>query len=207
MTKSKTALAYALVAVIAVLTGLLVASYMRQAKQPEHALVFSVPRTLPDFSLIDHGGEQFGPEQLAGSWHLLFFGFTHCPDICPTTLHTLATATQRLEDLPERLQPGVIMVSVDPMRDTADALAAYVPYFNPDFVGVTGDMNQIQTLTRDMGVAYAYTPVAGSDDYGVEHTASIFMLNPDGNLVAVFGTPHSAAGIETDYRIIVGNLQ
>ena len=207
MTKSKTALTYSLVAAIAVLTGLFVASYTRQVKQPEHALVYSVPRALPDFSLIDHGGEQFGPEQLAGSWHLLFFGFTHCPDICPTTLHTLATATQRLEDLPERLQPGVIMVSVDPMRDTADALAAYVPYFNPDFVGVTGEMNQIQTLTRDMGVAYAYTPVDGSDGYGVEHTASVFMLNPDGNLVAVFGTPHSAAGIENDYRIIVGNLQ
>jgi protein SCO1/2 len=207
MTNSKTTLAYVLVAAIAVLTGLFVATYMRTVQQPEQALVFSSPRALAEFSLVDHRGGKFGTEQLVGSWNLLFFGFTHCPDICPTTLQTLATTTRKLADMPKQLQPGVVMVSIDPTRDTVDALAAYVPYFDPDFVGVTGDMNQIQILTRDMGVAYAYTPGDGSDDYGVEHTASIFLLDPDGNLVAVFGTPHSADRIETDYRIIVGNLQ
>ncbi len=206
-TSAKTTLVYALVAAIAVLAGLFVAAYTSQVRQPEHALVFSAPRTLPDFSLIDHGGGQFGPQQLAGSWKLLFFGFTRCPDVCPTTLQTLAAASRKLDDLPEPLRPSVIMVTVDPLRDTVEALAAYVPYFDPDFVGVTGDMNQIQTLTQAMGVAYAYTPGTGSDDYGVEHTASIFMLNPDGDVVAVFGTPHSVEGIESDYRIIVGNLQ
>ena len=207
MTPSKTTFVYALVASIAVLTGLFVAAYTRQVQQPEHALVFSTPRVLPDFFLIDHSGEQFGPQQLVGSWTLLFFGFTRCPDVCPTTLQTLAAATRKLDDLPEHLRPSVVLVTVDPLRDTVEALAAYVPYFNPDFVGVTGDMNHIQTLTRELGVAYAYTPGTGSDDYGVEHTASIFMFNPDGNLVAVFCTPHSVDGIETDYRIIVRNLQ
>jgi protein SCO1/2 len=206
-TSARTTLLYALVAAIAVLAGLFVAAYTNQVQQPEHALVFSAPRTLADFSLVDHRGGQFGRQQLTGSWNLLFFGFTRCPDVCPTTLQTLAAASRKLDDLPRHLRPSVIMVTVDPMRDTVEALAAYVPYFDPDFVGVTGDMIQIQTLTREMGVAYAYTPGIGSDDYGVEHTASIFMFNPDGNLVAIFSTPHSVDGIETDYRIIVGNLQ
>jgi len=205
MSRSKNILLYTLVAAIAAAIGFLVASQIGQPREPEQALVYSAPRVLPDFSLVDHNGRPFGPGELHGSWTFMFFGFTHCPDICPTTLQSLAAATNKMMDLPEAQRPSVVMVSIDPVRDTVDALAAYVPYFNPEFVGVTGDMNEIQSLTQAIGVAYAYTPGPDSGGYAVEHTASIFLLDPDGKLVAVFGTPHTVDVLVKDYRIITGN--
>ncbi|MGI9263545.1 MAG: SCO family protein [Gammaproteobacteria bacterium] len=207
MSTSKNILVYALVAALAAVAGLLVATQIGQPRKPEQALVYETARALPEFSLLDHRGQPFGPESLDGSWTLMFFGFTHCPDICPTTLQSMTTAAKKLADLPEASRPSVVMVSIDPVRDTVTALAEYVPYFNPDFVGVTGDMNEIQSLTRAIGVAYAYTPGPDSEGYTVEHTASIFLLNPDGELVAVFGTPHTVEGLVRDYRIIVGNQE
>jgi len=134
----------------------------------------------------------------------MFFGFTHCPDVCPTTLFTLARSIDLLRDLPAADIPQVILVSVDPGRDTPETLASYVPYFHPDFLGITGDMAAILALTQAMGVAFAYTPIEGPDGgYAVDHTASIFLVNPAGQLTAIFGTPHSAEDIAHDYRLIM----
>ncbi|MGB5621931.1 MAG: SCO family protein [Gammaproteobacteria bacterium] len=198
---------FALVAVLAAAAGMTLARSLQgtpaSTAADVRALVLEAPRTLPDFLLTDHQQQPFGPARFEGRWTLLFFGFTHCPDVCPTTLNTLAGLAQSLQDLPLASQPTITMISVDPMRDTAEKLSAYVPFFNPDFVGVTGEMGEVLTLTRGLGVAFAYTPGANGEAYTVEHTASVFLIDPAGRLAAIFSTPHGVAELDREYRQIV----
>jgi len=195
-----------IVAILAAGLGAAVAHYSRMPEDPERALLLNSPRALPAFELVDHHENPFGAARLNGRWTFVFFGFTHCPDVCPTTLFTLNEVVRQLEDLPEDKRPAVLMVSVDPNRDTPEKLASYVPYFNPDFLGLTGDMPQILSLTKAMGVAFTYTPREdGAEGYAVDHTASLFLLDPNGRLAAIFGTPHAAGEIAGDYRIILEN--
>ncbi len=195
---------FAVVAVLAAGLGILVGRCSMTAQPPEQALLLESPRALPAFSLVDHHGKLFDPERLNGHWTFMFFGFTHCPDVCPATLFTLGQVKGQLGDLPQQQRPAVIMVSVDPNRDTPEKLANYVPYFDPGFVGVTGEMPQIMSLTQAMGVAFTYTPIANdTNGYAVDHTASIFLVDPAGRLAAIFGTPHEADRIARDYRRIM----
>lgn len=195
---------YAVVAVVAAGLGYLLANRASTPAAAAQALVLEQPRPLPDFSLTDHHGAAFGPARLAGHWTFLFFGFTHCPDVCPTTLQTLARARAALADLPAAQRPAVVMVSVDPGRDTPEQLAGYVPYFDPEFLGVTGPEDALAPLTGSLGVAYGYTPAADGEGYIVDHTAAIFLVDPSGRLAAVFGTPHDAATIADDFRVVLG---
>lgn len=169
----------------------------------ERATLFSAPRALPPFELVDQQGGRFGPERLAGAWSILFFGFTHCPDVCPSTLATLAAVRRELADLPPAARPAVVLVSVDPARDTPGRLAEYVRFFDPDFAGVTGSPASIEALTSALGVAVVTNPPDADGNYSVDHTASLFLIDPSGSLVGVFGTPHTVDGIAHDYRLIV----
>ncbi len=194
---------YVVAAVAAAALGVLFGQRVSVPPAPEQALVLTEPRPLPRFLLTDHHGADFGPERLAGRWTFLFFGFTHCPDVCPTTLQTLARARAELADLPPPERPGVVMVSVDPLRDTPAQLAGYVPYFDPEFLGVTGAEEALRPLTSSLGVAYSYTPGGDGKGYTVDHTAALFLVDPAGRLAAVFGTPHAADRIASDYRAIL----
>lgn len=168
----------------------------------EAAAVYATPRPLPDFALLDHDGGRFDRARFRGRYTLVLFGFTNCPDLCPTTLLTLAEVERRLVDLPPGERPAVVMVSVDPARDTPAVLARYVPHFDPAFVGVTGEDAAIAALAQALGAAYQRgVPVDGS--YTVDHTAALFLIDPEARLAAVFPTPHVAATIAADYRRIV----
>lgn len=171
--------------------------------QPGNALVLQAPRPLPAFSLVDQAGAPFGQERLAGHWSLVFFGFTHCPDVCPTTLNTLAGVADRLRagDGPV---PRVLMVSVDPMRDTPEVLAGYLPYFDPSFTGLTGEMAEVSRLARAVGVAWHYGPAGEDGGYTVDHTASLFLVDPQGRLAAIFSTPHRVEALSAEIRRIAG---
>lgn len=204
MSRTTSILLYTAVAFVAALIGLLVANLTTGSRQVQNALVLPQPRAVAEFSLIDHDGQPFVRDDFAGRWTLVFFGFTNCPDVCPTTLQTLAMVSAELTDMPPELQPAVIMVSVDPGRDTVETMATYVPYFDPGFTGVTGEIEQIDALARSIGVAHAITQESDDGSYGVEHTASVFLMGPDAALAAVFSSPHMAQGIADDYRIIVG---
>jgi protein SCO1/2 len=194
---------YTVVAAAAAALGVLLANRSPTPAAPEQALVLEQPRPLPDFALADHRGADFTPARLEGHWTFLFFGFTHCPDICPTTLQTLARVKAGLADLPAAARPDVVLVSVDPERDTPAPLAGYVPYFDPEFLGVTGREEALAPLAAGLGVAYGRTPDESGDGYTVDHTAAIFLVDPNGRLAAVFGTPHSADRIEADYRYVL----
>jgi protein SCO1/2 len=176
----------------------------RSAPPPTQvAAVYRESRALPAFSLVAHDGTPFDAARLKGHWTVMFFGFTNCPDVCPATLSQLVAVRKRLADLPADAQPHVVMVSVDPKRDTPERLAQYVPYFDPSFVGVTGTPESVAALTKGMGVAVHVGPETDGI-YTVDHTAALFLVGPDARLAAVFPTPHVPDAIAADYRTIVG---
>ncbi len=160
-------------------------------------------RALPDFSLIDQQGRPFGPANLRGHWSMMFFGYTNCPDFCPTTLTTLAALEKRLRAVSGAVRPQVIFVSVDAKRDTPQQLAKYVPYFDPEFLGVTAaDQPTIETIARKLGVGVIITPAAGGA-YTVDHSGAIFVLDPEGKLAAILTGPFTVDALQTDLARIV----
>jgi protein SCO1/2 len=191
---------------VAALAGALIArAWLAGREAPpvtEAAAVYGAPRPLPAFELVAQDGSRFDRTRLAGHYTLVFFGFTNCPDLCPTTLAELARAAQLLEDLPAARRPAVVMVSVDPGRDTPAVLGRYVAHFDPRFLGVTGADAALATLAQALGAAYQKgVEVDGS--YAVDHTAAVFLIDPEARLAAVFPAPHVARTIASDYRSIV----
>jgi protein SCO1/2 len=142
------------------------------------------PRNIGTLSLTDHNGKPFNESNLRGKPTLVFFGFTHCPDVCPTTLAQLAQV-KKAAAIPN-LQ--VLLVSVDPARDTPESLEKYVHAFDPEFIGVTGAEKAITATTKAFGVAVAKVDLPGGN-YTVDHSAAVFLLNDQGGIVAVFTPP------------------
>ena len=149
--------------------------------------LFDTPRDVGDFSLTDHRGLSFTRDDLRGRWTLIFFGFTHCPDICPTTMAELAELKSQLADT-EASDARVVMVSVDPARDTPDRLAQYVPYFHPDFIGVTGEFADILSVAQRLNAPFRKVsePDGG---YQMEHSANVMLMNPRGDYHGFFRAP------------------
>ena len=160
-------------------------------------------RELADFSLIDQQGRVFGSANLRGHWSMLFFGYTNCPDLCPTTLTTLAAMQKRLRAAKAAVLPQVIFVSVDAKRDTPAQMAKYVPYFDPEFIGLTAaDQPSIEAVAKKLGVSVIIEPAAGGN-YTVDHSGAIFVFNPDGRLTAILSGPFSVEALQGDFQRIV----
>lgn len=160
-------------------------------------------RTLPSFELTDQQGNRFDNRRLLGKWTLLDFGYTHCPDICPTTLAELAQVDQLLNQSPSNPPHQIAFVSVDPARDTPERLAEYVAYFDPAFIGVTGSDEALRALTRPLGILYEKVKTTDSAmDYVMDHSASIVLLDPQGRYRALFSPPHDAAIMAQDILAI-----
>jgi protein SCO1/2 len=143
--------------------------------------------------LTKQDGTPFTNDDLSGQWSLLFFGYTHCPDICPATMNVLAEAKRKSAgDFPR-----VVFVTVDPQRDTVDMLGDYVHYFDPEFTGVTGDEKMIQALALQASVLHMKVPgeSGNENDYLVDHSSSILLINPEGQLAAFLGAPHTPGSI------------
>ena len=150
-------------------------------------------KALPEFSLQDDHGKPFALANLKGKWTLLFFGYTHCPDVCPTTLGTLKNAWDRLSQSAAGVKDlQVVFVSVDPERDSVEHLREYVDYFDPAFTAVTGSQDALMTLSRSVGAIYAATRADDKGNYLVDHTAAIFVIDPQGRFSALLSPPHAA---------------
>lgn len=158
------------------------------------------PLTIPDFSLVAHNGKPFTIEELKGKWNFLFFGYTFCPEICPTTINTLDRVYNNLS----REDVGVVFISFDPERDTVKQLADYVPYFNDKFIGVTGNESEIKALAGSLDISYSRNVPKGSDeeDYQFYHDTTILLVNPLGRLAARFAAPHSPEFITEKFKTI-----
>ncbi len=169
------------------------------------ATVFRSPRAIKDFELTDHTGKPFTQASLKGNWSFIFFGYTNCPDVCPNTLSMMNIMAVNLEQKqPDKQTPRFIMVSVDPERDTVKQLSAYIPYFNNAFIGLTGKSSQqIDVVTKQFGIPYLINKKSPDDtEYDVQHSGAILLVNPDGNLHALFSGPHDAAKLVSEFNLI-----
>jgi protein SCO1/2 len=195
-----------ILAIVAFAAGLVLARLLMPARveppQTERATLLPEPRPLPPLDLVDQDGRPLPAEFLAGHWTLVFFGFTQCPDICPTMLATLAQARRQLADLPESDRPRVLLVSVDPERDTPERLAAYVRFFDPSFLGATGTAAATAAAAAAFGVPYAKVQMP-EGGYTMDHGSGLFVVGTDGALQAYLSGPHEAGTIARDYRKIV----
>ena len=188
-------------AFIALALGLLMASMlMPRGLTDQQALAlgyyrFDAPRPLPEFSLLNHRGQPVGKESLQGQHSLLFFGFSNCPGICPATMRVLADSVQG-----QARHPQIVMVSVDPERDTPEKLAAYVPAFNPAFTGYTGAFDETVKLAVAVNIAFGKVPAASAEDgYEVDHSASLIHIDPAGNYAGFIKPPHQAKNLRRIY--------
>ena len=165
------------------------------------SVILPEPRALEPFTLTSHEGTALTLEDLKGHWTLLFFGYTHCPDICPTTLAVLKGVAQKLDSDPAlAASTRTLFVSVDPKRDTPEQLKQYITYFNPAFMAATGSREQIDNLTTQVGAIYMFEGDTRRDDYIVNHSATILLIDPQGRFYARFNAPHTAGGIADTYR-------
>lgn len=151
-------------------------------------------RPIPQLKLIDQDGQPFSTSSLQGRWHILFFGFTACPDICPTTLSDMRRLLSRLP--PEtREQLQVVLVSADPTRDTPEQLKGYLSYYRAGFSGLTGDMEQLQKLSKALGLPFVPARETGGD-YSVSHSGNLALVAPDGSLRGHIRAPLKLDGLQ-----------
>ena len=185
-------LTYLLLAIAAVVAGGLSYKLWPQPAEPKSALVYPQARNLQEFQLVDQHGQPTGREQLYQQWTLAFVGYTYCPDICPLTLAKLAGVQPDLAAMvKEPLK--VWFISVDPQRDSVEQLNNYVNYFQqPAVLGLTAGHDQLFPFVRQLGLMYALNSNA-EGNYLVDHSASVVLINPQGQLVAMF-KPEMAIG-------------
>ncbi len=175
----------------------------RKNFSPIQGTILSAARKITVPALVKDNGHAFTLDDLTGHWSLLFFGYTHCPDICPTTMGAVAQAG-KIARTNNHLFPRVFFVSVDPERDKVEMLTEYVQYFDKDFIAVTGDEKLIKAFTLQMSVVYMKMPDEGdTGDYIIDHSAALLLINPQGKLVAFFNPPHDPKTILKDFQTVV----
>lgn len=173
-------------------------------------------RPVPAFNLVDQHGNPFTQEQMQGKWTILFFGYTHCPDYCPTTLAALRGALRRLQRENPKLGGSiqVVFISVDPFRDTPAVLADYVSYFSPQFIGATGATAELKRFTTLLGISYDYadgvtgSPVADTThrppgDYVVDHSADFYVFDDHARLLVWVEPPHTTHRVTSMLKSIM----
>jgi protein SCO1/2 len=164
------------------------------------AVELDTPRKFSDFQLTDHHGQPFTQENLKGKWTLIFFGFTHCPDICPTTMAAAARMYAALDE-EERENLQVVLISLDPERDTPEQLAKYVPYFNSDFIGVSGNQHVLLKLATELNVAYSKVDL-DNGDYTIDHSGNLVLINPYGHYHGFMKPPFEEGNMRLTWRSI-----
>lgn len=155
-----------------------------------------------DFTLTDHNGQVRSLADFRGKAVAVFFGYTHCPDVCPTTLADFAAALAQLGPQAHRVQ--VIFVTVDPLRDTPDLLKQFVPAFNPSFLGMYADAPTLERLAKEYKVVYQKTAVKGADDYLIDHSAGTYVYDPAGKLRLLVPYGSSPDAIAQDLKTLLG---
>ena len=194
---------------VAAASGLWLALQQQQADSTPTVVANSVstllpqPKPLSEFLLEDGQGRPFGVDQFKGAWDLVFFGFTHCPDICPTSLATMAKARSILNDagVPSKDLPRLNFISVDPIRDKTADIANYAAYFKADIRAATGSKQELDNLSRQLGVV-AYVPPDATEqgNYNVDHSAAIIIIDPQARYAGIYSAPHVATDIADDFK-------
>lgn len=163
--------------------------------------LFPQPRPLPPFELQQSDGTPLTGDELAGRWTLVFLGFTHCPDVCPTTLTELGAAQKAWADLPAETRPQVLFVSVDPERDDPQRTGEYARYFHPDTLAATAQEPALQDFATALGLVYMKVPQDGGD-YSMDHSTAVVVLDPQGRQAGLIRPPLLPADIAADLRLL-----
>lgn len=169
-------------------------------------VVLPEAQSAPHFQLTDHLGKPFTEENLKGRWTMVFFGFTNCGMVCPTTMAALNDMYQDLKkDLPDNKLPRIVMISVDPDRDSVKKMKDYVNSFNPDFIGARADITETVVLEKQLHIAAAKMQAdgEGKNHYTINHTADVLLFNPNAQLQAFLAYPHQAKQMANDYKLIL----
>ena len=203
----KSNISFFLVAALAIGIGLYTQVYdSKSPDAPEFVKTILLPKTkaLGTVEFTDHNQQSFGADQLQGKWSILFFGFTNCPDICPTTMQTLKQVKQKVaaEDLWHNYQ--VIMVSVDPERDSLERLRNYVPFFDPEFIGIAGTVEHTTEFAKNLGILFFKGDEVSPGAYDVDHSAALILINPEGRYAGVISAPHKTDEISADLISLAG---
>ncbi|MCB1611521.1 MAG: SCO family protein [Xanthomonadales bacterium] len=199
-------------AAIAGIAGFVASKQMFDGREPapeavlqlQGSLLYPQPKPLPEFMLESADGRSLSNKDWQGRWRLVFFGFTHCPDVCPTTLATTKAALAKLKSERPDADIAVSFVSIDPERDLPQQLAAYVAFFDPAFEAATGSQEQLLALTRAVGVIYAKVATgSGPQDYTMDHSASLLIVDPQARLVGLMRPPHQAEVMAADLATLI----
>jgi protein SCO1/2 len=185
--------------------------WQKPLAQQVQATLLPQPKTLSSFTLTGANKKSFTNQDLQNHWTLLFFGFTNCGYVCPTTMAVLKQVYSNLQADKQTL-PQVIFVSIDPERDTLSRIQKYVTSFNPNFQGVTGSKQQLDKLTKELNVLYMKVKSTGGDqkksrDYQIDHSGTVLLMDPEGQLFAVFSMPHDADSITKDFETITSRFK
>lgn len=182
--------------------------FMHSAQLQQNALkdlrmtVLQAPRDMSYFQLEHYQQTAFNNQSLLNKWTMMFFGFADCPHLCPTTMAELNKVYTQLQEQKIQQLPQVVLVSIDPERDTSQRIADYAKGFNPNFIGVRGEKDKIDPLTKELGIAYFKTTEPGQTDpknYSINHSGTIILFNPEGKIAGFFSTPHDAKNIAHDF--------
>ena len=180
-------------------------NFIHKSIDLETGKMLTKPMELTSFNLINHQDKQFQLKDLENQWSLIFFGYTQCPDVCPSTIFKLSQ-TYDLLDQDQRISklPQVIFISIDPERDNPETLSEYLAFFNPRFIGITGDQSEIKKITSTLSVYYEKIEQnKDSNSYIMNHTASIFLTNDEGKLVASFRPTATPQELTSDIKRIL----
>ncbi|MCP4469501.1 MAG: SCO family protein [Gammaproteobacteria bacterium] len=169
------------------------------------ATVLHEPLGMPEFELIDQNGDRFTRDSLKEQWSFLFFGYTSCPDVCPTTINVLMEVDKTLQQKTELAKPRYIFVSIDSDRDSPENLAEYMTYFHQDFLGVTGPENQLKKMTKPLGIFYEKNSPDNEGNYSINHTTAILLVDPQARVRSLTSAPHNANTIAKDYHYVLAN--
>ncbi|WP_133130725.1 SCO family protein [Legionella yabuuchiae] len=199
----------ALIAFAALILGIFFSQYFFKEKNPDlsrfHGTLLSKPREVNSFDLSGTDHRAFNNARLKDQWTMMFFGFTRCGYLCPTTMAELGKFYRVLESKGIKTLPKVVMISIDPERDNLEVLTNYVHAFHPDFQGARGDKEVVNAMTRELGIAYAKVALNNSTDpenYDIEHTGTVLLFNPKGELSAFFTSPQNADNLAEDYLML-----
>jgi protein SCO1 len=197
---------------IALVLGMLVYSKLRVPQLSDEELraqgVFLLPRPrdIAPFALTDHNGAKFDNARLLDHWTFVFFGFTHCPDICPITMSEMGKAYAQLRQTGDQAEFQGVLVTVDPERDTADVLGPYAQAFAPEFMGVLGDREAIGFFASQVNAAFGKVPSDDEAGYTMDHTGNIIIINPMGHYHGFIKLPHKAETIRLTYQSLAARF-
>ncbi|MDR3416243.1 MAG: SCO family protein [Nevskia sp.] len=200
---SNRVLTWSLLAAFAVLFGIAAGMVLlhTDARPIRSGTLLERPRPVPDFALTGSDGKPFTKADLLGHWDVVYVGYTHCPDVCPTTLALLKAVAAGLGDDRKRLR--VVFLSIDPERDTPETLAQYTHYFNPDFLAATGSNEQLDALGSKLGFVYQKVPGETPQSYLMDHSSALILIDPKGEVAGYLTPPFKTEDLVGDLKQLV----